>query len=66
MSLGSRLKELRIKKRMTRRQLSDELGITQSTIQKIEEGYVPNPGIYTVKKMADRLGITLNKAVRDE
>ena len=54
------LYEYRKKKGLTQRELSKQLGVTQSTITQYENG-VRKPDIVTLKKLAAILGCTTDQ-----
>lgn len=53
---GSKLKEIRIRKGLTQKQLGDLCGIADSNLRKYESNK-QNPKIETVRKIASALGI---------
>lgn len=53
---GAKLKEVRIRKGLTQKQLGDLCGIADSNIRKYENNK-QNPKIETVKKIASALGV---------
>ena len=52
MTVGQRLKRLRMKKRLTQEELGDMLGITKGAIQKYESGKIKNFKVETVRKLS--------------
>lgn len=57
------LVKLRKQKGWTQEKLAVESGISYNTIIKIERGGIENPKIETVIKLADALGISIDKLV---
>ena len=52
--MGKRIQHLRHQKKLTQQQLADQVGITDSSISKIERGII-NPSFKTLQKIADAL-----------
>ncbi len=63
MSLGEKVKELREKKGMNQKELSEASGITQATISRIEKGKVNQLKSEALKRLADALGSTIDYLV---
>ena len=61
--LSNKLKTIIKERDINVNQLADETDISFSNIYKIINGVNANPGIYTVKKIADYLGLTLNDLI---
>lgn len=59
MDIGKKLKDWRIEKKLSQTDLSKKSGVSQSQISSIESGLKENPGIITMKKLADALEITV-------
>tara|TARA_B100000674_G_C37288260_1_gene666450 strand:- start:12 stop:200 length:189 start_codon:yes stop_codon:yes gene_type:complete len=59
MSIGEKIKQARITKGLTRKQLSDSIGITEGGLFKIEKDE-RSPMFETVEKIAIVLGISLD------
>lgn len=58
MSVGSNIKQLRLKKDMTQQELADRLGLTQNNVTRWErDGATPN--VIMVKQIANILGCTI-------
>jgi len=55
------LKKYRKKKGIPQEKLFKLAGITLHTITKIESGITPDPGIETVKKITNALGIRMER-----
>lgn len=58
MTTGSKIKELRLKKGLTQKQLSEKCGMYESQIRKYENGNA-NPKLETLQKIADALEVSL-------
>ena len=58
------IKILRNKHGLSQEQLARKAEVTYSTLVKIESGSNDNPTIKTVMKIADALGVTIDKLVR--
>ena len=58
MSVGSNIKQLRLKKDMTQQELADRLGLTQNNVTRWErDGATPN--VIMAKQIANILGCTI-------
>ena len=66
MSLGWNLKELRQKKSLNQKDLSDRSGVSQATISRIETGRVRQPGSSALKNLADALGVSADSLMDDK
>jgi transcriptional regulator with XRE-family HTH domain len=55
------LKKLRTKKGWSQEKLAREAGISYQTLIKIERGYVRNPKLETLIKLAQALGVSIDK-----
>ncbi len=53
MTMGERIKYLRMREKMTQEQLGDVLGVQKSAIRKYEKGEVENIKRSTIKKMSE-------------
>lgn len=62
--VGSNLSRLRKKARMSQIELSVLSGITEAYICQIEKGRTPNPGIVTIKRLTDAIGVPLAEVFR--
>ena len=63
MELGARLKEIRTSLNMSQKELSEQTGLTQRTIQRIENNEV-KPSLYSVKVLGDVLKTDLSEFVK--
>ena len=59
--IGNNIKKYRNKLGISQDILSKRANLAFHTIAKIEAGSTPNPTIDTVKKIADALGVTIDK-----
>ena len=58
MSVGSNIKQLRLKKDMTQQELADRLGLTQNNVTRWKrDGATPN--VIMAKQIANILGCTI-------
>lgn len=57
MSIGERLKRLRIEKGLTQEKVGNILGITKGAVQKYESGQITNFRADTIKQLCDLCGI---------
>ena len=60
MPTGSKIKEIRLQKQLTQKQLGDKCGMYESQIRKYETGKA-NPKIETLQKIADALGVPVTE-----
>jgi transcriptional regulator with XRE-family HTH domain len=58
--LGKSIRLARVSLGITQIELAEKLNLSTREIIKIELSEIVNPGIFTVKKITDSLGITLN------
>ena len=63
MEFGARLKEIRTSLNMSQKELSEQTGLTQRTIQRIENNEVI-PSLYSVKVLGDVLKTDLSEFVK--
>jgi len=61
--IAKNIKKYRTKLGISQDKLSKLAGITLHTITKIESGATPDPRIETVKKIADALGVSIDKLI---
>ncbi len=62
--IGTRIKELRLKKGLSQDLVSKKANLSFQTISKIESGTTPNPTIDTVRKIANVLDISLDELMK--
>lgn len=55
-SIGERMKEIRIEKGLTQRQIADSIGVTYQHISQYERG-LRTPKMNTIRKIAEALGV---------
>ena len=60
--LSKRLKQLRVKKKMTQFMLARKAGLTQAYIARLETGYY-DPKLSSLRRLAKVLGVTISKLV---
>jgi transcriptional regulator with XRE-family HTH domain len=61
--LGSRLKELRLRRGLSQRALSQQLGLSKSTVAKYEGG-VHAPSLAVLVRLATLLGVSVDSLLR--
>lgn len=55
--VGSNIKKYRKEKRLTLKELSELVGITEATVQKYEAGNIKKIDVEMLKKLSDALGV---------
>lgn len=60
-SVANRIRELCHQNNITPNGLSNLAGVPQATVKSILNGESKNPGIVTIKKLCDGVGITLGE-----
>ena len=63
--IGSNLKRLRKKKKLSQEKLARLADISLNTLTKIESGFAKAPTIQTVIKLAKALGISIDELVKE-
>ena len=66
MSLGARLKELRIKKNKSLQDVADAVGASKAHIWEIERGNSKNPTMELLNKLADYFSVTVSYLVGED
>ena len=61
-----RLEEIRTKRKLNQRELSDASGVPQPMISDIESGNVKNPTIKTLYKLSSALKCTVDDLISEE
>jgi transcriptional regulator with XRE-family HTH domain len=61
--LAENIKRYRKKSGLSQRALVRVADVTYSELSKIEAGYIPNPGVMTIQKIARALGVTIDDLV---
>ena len=64
MNINDNLNKLIGGRKLSITKIAKESGVHRSTIHKILDGTNENPGIKTVKKLADYFGITIDELIR--
>ena len=64
-AIGQRLKELRLRHRLSQRQLARQSGVANATISQIESGKL-NPTVSMLKKVLDGVPMRLSEFFSDE
>lgn len=64
MTLGEKIKKLRVEKQMTQKELSDEMNVTYQTISKWEKDE-NEPDVATLRKLAKIFGCTLDYLLKE-
>lgn len=64
MAIAENLKQHRKDRDWSQIELSEKSGVTQAQISQIESGARLNPGVITVKKLADALHITVAELIK--
>ena len=62
--IGENVKKYRKKLGISQDSLSKKANLAFHTVAKIEAGATPNPTINTVKKLADALGVSLDRLMK--
>lgn len=63
MEINSKLKRILKEKKISINKLAIEADIPVSNIYKIVQGRNLNPGIYTIKAIADYLGVSIDELI---
>lgn len=66
LELNKRIEKERMAKGMSKRALAKAAELSSMTISKIESGEIPNPTIWTVKKIATALGVSIGYMAGEE
>ena len=62
----NRIKEARLKRSLTQKQLSERSGLSQAYINELENRRKINPSIIVLDKLAASLGVSLTEILEDE
>lgn len=57
MSLGSKIKQLRTKKKESLQKVADGVGVSKPHIWELEQGKSSNPSIGLIQKLSDHFGV---------
>ena len=60
-ALGKRLQQARQKAKLTQQELCQKAGLSYSTLAKIERGAIKAPSIFTIQRIAECLGISIQE-----
>ena len=63
--LAENIKRYRKEKGLSQRALVRASDVTYSELSKIEAGYIQNPGVITVQKIAMALGVSLDDLMKE-
>jgi transcriptional regulator with XRE-family HTH domain len=63
-AIAENLKQHRTENNMSQVELSKQSGVSQAQISAIENGNKPNPGVVTIKKLADALSIGVEELIK--
>ncbi len=66
MDIATRLRELLAERRLTQTRLAELAGLPNETVNRIVTGKTPNPGVYTLLKICNALGVTLGWLVGEK
>lgn len=66
MTLGERIQAMREVRGMTQYALAKAAGMDQSQLAAIEKGKTQNPGVFTVQRIAQGLGVSLEELIADK
>ena len=59
MSLGSKLKELRLRRGESLQKVADEAGVSKAHVWELETGKSRNPSLELIKRIADHFKVTV-------
>lgn len=62
-SIAENLKHHRMAKNWSQQELAEISGVSQAQISYIENGKKKNPGVITLKKLADALGVSVEELI---
>jgi transcriptional regulator with XRE-family HTH domain len=63
-AIAENLKHHRKWKELSQMELAERSGVSQAQISAIEGGHKPNPGVITIKKLADALDIPVAELIK--
>lgn len=63
-AIAENLKHHRKINKFSQMELSEQSGVSQAQISAIEIGNKPNPGIVTIKKLADALNVSVDELIK--
>jgi len=62
--LGKKIKELRLKQKLSQDELARKADVPYTTLTKIETGIIKKPSVYVVAKIAKALNISMDQLVK--
>ncbi len=62
--LGKKIKELRLKQKLSQDELARKADVPYTTLTKIETGIIKKPSVYVVAKIAKALEISVDKLIK--
>lgn len=65
MNIGERIQYTLEKKGIKPYKMAEEIGISQGNLYDILNSKIKNPGIYTIKRIADYLEVSIDSLVED-
>jgi transcriptional regulator with XRE-family HTH domain len=63
-AIAENLKHHRKENEMSQVELAKQSGVSQAQISAIENGNKPNPGVVTIKKLADALSVGVEELIK--
>lgn len=63
MSIGARLRELRMRKGQSLQQVADAVGLSKGHLWDMESGNSKNPSIESLQRLSDHYGVTIGTLV---
>lgn len=62
--LGKKIKELRLKKKLSQDELARKADVPYTTLTKIEVGVIKKPSVFVVAKIAKALGVNIDELIK--
>lgn len=62
-TFAARLRELRVQKKLTQRELAERSGVPQYRISEYENGKRENPSLATIRQLASALGVKAGRLI---
>jgi len=62
--LGKKIKELRLKKKLSQDELARKADVPYTTLTKIEVGVIKKPSVFVVAKIAKALDVTVDELIK--
>lgn len=66
MTLGERIAELRLQKRLSLQDVADAVGVSKAHIWQLERGKADNPAMALVTRLADLFGVSVSYFVGEQ